>query len=41
MIGIGPFIPQRFTVFAKETGGSLDLTLNLVATLRLMNPNAI
>ena len=41
MIGIGPFIPHKDTVFAKETGGSLDLTLNLVAMLRLMNPNAM
>lgn len=41
MIGIGPFIPHKDTVFAKETGGSLDLTLNLIAMLRLMNPNAM
>ena len=41
MVGIGPFIPHKDTVFAKETGGSLDLTLNLVAMLRLMNPNAM
>ena len=41
MIGIGPFIPHKDTVFAKETRGSLDLTLNLVSILRLMNPNAM
>lgn len=41
MIGIGPFIPHKDTVFAKEAAGSLDLTLNLIAVLRLMNPNAM
>jgi biotin synthase len=38
MVGIGPFIPHRDTPFAKEKGGTLELTLLLLGVLRLMLP---
>lgn len=41
MIGIGPFIPHKDTPFRKETGGTLELTLRMVAILRLMFPCAL
>ena len=34
MCGIGPFIPQHATVFAKETAGTLQDTLFLLSLLR-------
>ena len=41
MIGIGPFISQKNTPFANFKGGSIDLTLKLLAILRLMFPHAL
>lgn len=41
MIGIGPFLPHRATPFRGEPAGSLELTLRLVAVLRLMHPEAL
>lgn len=41
MVGIGPFIPQADTPFAKETGGTLDQTLRMVALTRLLLPDAL
>ena len=41
MIGIGPFIPHRDTAFSVEKAGELDLTLRLLAILRLMFPTAL
>ena len=41
MIGIGPFIPHTDTPFASERAGSLELTLVLIAVIRLMNPRAL
>lgn len=41
MIGIGPFLPHKDTPFAAQPKGSLALTLNLIAILRLMFPNAL
>jgi biotin synthase len=41
MVGIGPFIPQKDTPFAKETAGSIELTITLIAMIRLMLPNAL
>lgn len=41
MIGIGPFISHKDTPFAKEKNGSLELTLKLIAVLRLMFPHAL
>lgn len=41
MIGIGPFIPHKDTPFADRRGGTLELTLRMVAILRLMFPYAL
>lgn len=41
MIGIGPFIPSKDTPFHIYSKGSLELTLTLIAVLRLMLPNAM
>ncbi|NLW39872.1 MAG: [FeFe] hydrogenase H-cluster radical SAM maturase HydE [Tissierellia bacterium] len=38
MIGIGPFIPHKDTPFGHKEGGSLELTLFLLAIIRLMLP---
>lgn len=41
MVGIGPFIPQKDTPFGKEKQGSLELTLFLLAMIRLMLPEVL
>ena len=41
MIGIGPFIPHHDTVYAKETAGSVELTLFLLSVLRILFPNVL
>lgn len=41
MIGIGPFIPQHDTPFARFPAGSVDLTARLYAILRLALPQAL
>ena len=41
MIGIGPFIPHRHTMYAGEQAGSLELTLFMLACLRLAHPKAL
>lgn len=41
MIGIGPFVPHRDTPFADQKGGTLELTLRMLAILRLMFPYAL
>ena len=41
MIGIGPFIPHKDTPFKDFPGGTLELTLRMVAILRLMFPYAL
>ena len=41
MIGIGPFIPHKDTPFKDEPEGSVDLTLRLLAVLRLMFPKVL
>lgn len=38
MIGIGPFIPHKDTIFKDEPAGSLELTLRILSLLRLMFP---
>ncbi len=38
MVGIGPFIPHHGTPFADENTGTLELTLFLLAIIRLMLP---
>lgn len=41
MVGIGPFIPQKDTPFGNETAGTLELTLYLLAIIRLMLPDVL
>lgn len=41
MIGIGPYITHAETPFAAFPSGSFELTLKLVAVLRLMFPYAL
>lgn len=41
MAGIGPFLPQQDTPFAKEQPGDLELTLFLISLLRLMLPRTL
>jgi len=41
MIGIGPFLTHSDTPFKDQKGGSLELTLRLLAILRLMFPNVL
>ena len=41
MIGIGPFIPQHDTPFARFPAGNVDLTARLYAILRLALPTAL
>ncbi len=41
MIGIGPFISHKDTPFANCANGSVDLTVKLVAMLRLLFPHAL
>lgn len=41
MIGIGPFIPHKDTVYCREAPGSAQLTLRLLAILRLMLPDVL
>ncbi len=41
MVGIGPFIPHKDTPFAKETAGTLELTLFLLGAVRLMLPKVL
>ncbi|MCL2185983.1 MAG: [FeFe] hydrogenase H-cluster radical SAM maturase HydE [Treponema sp.] len=41
MIGIGPFLTHSDTPFKDQKSGSLELTLRLLAILRLMFPNVL
>ena len=41
MIGIGPFLSQQDTPFRNEPNGDLQLTLRLLAILRLLFPYAL
>jgi len=41
MVGIGPFIPHSDTPFKDKKTGDLHLTLNILAILRLMQPNLL
>ena len=41
MIGIGPFIPHKDTVFAEEKAGELDQVLYLLSIIRLMLPTVL
>jgi len=41
MVGIGPFIPHHATRFAKETPGSVELTLFLLSVIRILLPKVL
>jgi biotin synthase len=41
MVGIGPFIPHAETAFAKEKGGTVGMTLKMIALTRLLLPKAL
>ncbi len=41
MVGIGPFIPHKDTPFGGYPSGSVEMTLNILAIVRLMLPNAL
>lgn len=41
MIGMGPFIPHKDTVFANEPAGSTELTLLLIGIVRLLLPYSL
>lgn len=41
MCGIGPFIPHKATVFAKEAAGSVELTCYLLSIIRLIRPTIL
>lgn len=41
MIGMGPFIPAVHTPFVRYAAGSVDLTLRLIALMRLRFPDAL
>ena len=41
MVGIGPFIPHKDTMYREEPAGSAALTLRLLAILRLMLPDVL
>ena len=41
MVGIGPFIPHRDSIFANEPAGGLPLTVTMLALTRLMLPKVL
>lgn len=41
MIGIGPFLSHKDTPFAEKENGSVELTLRMLAILRLMFPKSL
>lgn len=41
MVGIGPFIPQSDTPFGREPAGNLELTLVLLAMIRVLLPSVL
>ena len=41
MVGIGPFIPAACTPFEHEPAGSVELTLRLLAIIRIMHPQVL
>jgi len=41
MCGIGPFIPHRETQFKLHKAGSLEMTLKMLAIVRLLLPNVL
>lgn len=41
MVGIGPFIPHHETPFALQPAGTVELTLFMIAMIRLLLPNVL
>ena len=41
MVGIGPFIPQKDTPFARKTAGTMEQTLRLLSIIRLIHPHVL
>ena len=41
MVGIGPFIPAAGTPFEERPAGSVELTLRLLAIIRVMHPRVL
>lgn len=41
MIGIGPFIPHKDTVFKDMPAGSVEMTLKILAIMRILLPNVL
>lgn len=41
MVGIGPFIPAAGTPFENEPAGSVELTLRLLAIIRVLHPHVL
>lgn len=41
MIGVGPFIPHKDTIFKGQVYGDLNLSLKIVALLRILFPKAL
>ena len=41
MVGIGPFIPHKDTIFSKEKQGSLEMTIIMIALTRLLLPKVL
>lgn len=41
MVGLGPFIPHKYTPFAVEKRGNLELTILLIGIVRLLLPNVL
>ncbi len=41
MVGIGPFIPHKDTVFRNEKAGRLEATLAMIAMVRILLPKAL
>src|SRR5699024_11930713 len=41
MVGIGPFIPHKDTIYRDELGGRLEDTITMVALTRLFLPDAL
>ena len=41
MVGIGPFVATQHTPFAGEKNGSVEMTLRLLAIIRLLHPHVL
>lgn len=41
MVGLGPFIPHKDTVFKDEKGGTVEMTTTMLALVRLLLPDVL